>query len=72
MLILTRHFGERIMIGDNIIVTIIKMEGKKVSLGIEAPKSVDIYREEIFNRMQENGELHIDPFQQELNKAPSV
>lgn len=59
MLILTRCFGEKIVIGSDIVVTVIKMEGKKVRLGIEAPKDVSIYREEIFKRLQEEG--HFTP-----------
>ena len=46
MLILERQLNERIFIGDSIIVTVTQIGHNKVRLGIEAPKSVTIYREE--------------------------
>lgn len=52
MLILTRRFGEKIVIGDNIVVTVIKGSNNKVSLGIDAPETLSIYREEIYKRLQ--------------------
>jgi len=52
MLILTRHKGESIIIGDNIIVTIIDIRGNQIRLGIEASKDVQVHREEIYDRIQ--------------------
>jgi carbon storage regulator len=49
MLILSRKVGERILIGDDIVVYIAKVRGKTVSIGIEAPKNVPVNREEIVN-----------------------
>ena len=46
MLVLTRKTNERICIGDNITLTVVKIDGRKVRLGIEAPKEVIIRREE--------------------------
>ncbi len=48
MLILTRRPGERVVIGDNILVTVMGVSGHTVRLGIEAPQGVSIYREEIW------------------------
>jgi len=50
MLVLSRRKEERIHIGDNIVVTIVDVAGKVVRLGIDAPKDVPIYREEIRNK----------------------
>lgn len=51
MLILTRKIGESIIIDDNIQVKIVDVQGGQVRIGIEAPSSIDIYREEIYNRI---------------------
>ncbi|MDR2864819.1 MAG: carbon storage regulator CsrA [Spirochaetaceae bacterium] len=48
MLILSRKTDEKIVIGDNIIVSIIEVRGEQVRLGINAPKNVKVYREEVF------------------------
>lgn len=47
MLVLSRKLNERIMIGDDIVVTIVKADRKQVRLGIEAPRDVAVYREEL-------------------------
>ena len=52
MLILTRRQGEVIVINDDIRVTVLGIEGGSVRLGIEAPKSVEIWRQEIWERKQ--------------------
>ncbi len=53
MLVLTRRPGERITIGDDIIVTVISAGGGQVRLGITAPRSVQVLREEIYKAMRE-------------------
>lgn len=52
MLILTRHIGEIIRIGDDIIVTVLGIRGQQVRFGTSAPKGVDVHREEIYDRIQ--------------------
>jgi len=49
MLALTRKIGERIVIGDNIVVTVVGIKGDSIRLAIEAPKEIKIYRGEIFD-----------------------
>lgn len=51
MLILTRRPGESIMIGHSIIVKILGTRGGQVKIGIEAPKDVEVHREEIYQRI---------------------
>lgn len=53
MLILTRRPGERVVIGDDILVTVMGVSGHTVRLGIAAPEGVSIYREEIWLAVRE-------------------
>jgi carbon storage regulator len=53
MLILTRRPGERVVIGDEILVTVMGVSGHTVRLGIAAPEGVPIYREEIWLAVKE-------------------
>lgn len=53
MLVLSRKKTESIMIGDHIEVKILSIEGDQVKLGIVAPKSVKVYRSEVFEAIQE-------------------
>ena len=47
MLVLSRKLGEKIVIGDNIVVTVVKIDRNQIRIGIEAPGDVPVYREEI-------------------------
>lgn len=47
MLVLSRKLGEKIIIGDNIVVTVVKVDRNQIRLGIEAPSDIPVYREEI-------------------------
>lgn len=52
MLILTRRVGETVMIGDDVTITVLGTKGNQVRVGINAPKSVPVHREEIYERIQ--------------------
>jgi carbon storage regulator len=54
MLVLSRKQGERIVIGDNIIITVVSMDYGRVRLGIEAPREVEVWREEMLDRPKED------------------
>ncbi len=51
MLILTRRIGETLRIGDDIAVTVLAVQGKQVRIGIQAPKTVPVHREEVYKRI---------------------
>lgn len=57
MLILTRKIGESIAIGDDIQIHVVDIRGSQVKLGIMAPKDVEIYREEVYLKIQEENRL---------------
>ncbi len=52
MLILTRRVGETLMIGDEVTVTILGIKGQQARVGINAPKSVSVHREEVYGRIK--------------------
>jgi carbon storage regulator len=52
MLVLSRQRDESIIIGDNVIVTIVDVRGDKVRLGIEAPREVSVHRREVYEAIQ--------------------
>lgn len=52
MLVLSRHRDESIIIGDNIVVTIVDIRGDKVRLGIDAPTEIPVHRQEVYEAIQ--------------------
>ncbi len=52
MLVLTRKLGESIRVNDNISITVMEIDGRSVKLAIDAPRSVPIHREEIYQKIQ--------------------
>ncbi|MFM2095825.1 MAG: hypothetical protein RIS70_2949 [Planctomycetota bacterium] len=52
MLVLSRHRDESIIIGDDIVVTIVDIRGDKVRLGINAPQDIPVHRQEVYEAIQ--------------------
>ena len=52
MLVLSRKKDEKIIIGDNIEITVVDVSGDQVQLGIDAPKEIEIHREEIYRKIE--------------------
>ena len=52
MLILSRKVDEKIKIGDDITITLIEVHGDQVKIGVEAPKNVKVFRQEVFDAIQ--------------------
>ena len=65
MLILTRRVGETVMIGNDVTVTVLGVKGNQVRVGINAPKTIAVHREEIFERIKReqegNGDNDAEP-----------
>lgn len=53
MLILTRRIGETIMIGNDVSITVLDINGKQVRIGIDAPAEIKVHRKEIYLRIQQ-------------------
>jgi carbon storage regulator len=51
VLILTRKVGETVMIGNDVSITVLRVKGNQVRLGVDAPKEVSVQRQEIFDRI---------------------
>lgn len=58
MLVLMRFIGERIMIGDDIVITVVDCCSRKVKLGVDAPPRMRVDREEIRELRRERGQAH--------------
>ena len=73
MLVLSRQRDESIIIGDNIVVTIVDVRGDKVRLGIEAPREVSVHRREVYEAIQrenrEASKIQIDDARQ-IGRTP--
>ena len=54
MLVLSRKQSERIRVGNDIVVTVVRLSGDKVRLGVEAPKEVPVHRNEVYEAIRRN------------------
>lgn len=59
MLVLTRKPGESLRLGDDIRITVVEIDGSNIKLGIDAPRSVSIYREEVYQRIKEENQAAV-------------
>jgi carbon storage regulator len=67
MLALSRKVNESIMIGNDIEITILEVKGEQVKIGVKAPKSIPVYREEVYTQIKEaNKEAASDAVQENL------
>ena len=61
MLVLSRKRNEQIVIGDNVVLTVVDIRGDKVRLGIDAPRDVPVHREEVYKAIQAEKQNASDP-----------
>ncbi len=52
MLVLTRRTGESVMVGEEVVVTVLEVRGEVIRLGIQAPRHIQVHREEVFRELQ--------------------
>ena len=52
MLVLTRRIGESLMIGSRVTVTVVAVKGSQIRIGVNAPKSIPVHREELYERIR--------------------
>jgi carbon storage regulator len=72
MLILTRKLGERITIGNDIVIALLEIKGAQVKLGIEAPKGISIHRQEIYERIKRENLISSAVTASDLFKAATL
>jgi carbon storage regulator len=56
MLMMTRRAGQKIVVGDGIVIEVVEVAGNTVRLGVDAPRSVPVYREEIWTAVRAENE----------------
>jgi carbon storage regulator len=69
---IARRAGERVIIGGEVVVEVLEVRGQMVRLGIDAPRSVPIYREEIWLAVKRENEAAAVPGEFDLTKLPDV
>jgi len=72
VLVLTRHANQSIMIGPDVVVTVLEVRGDQVRIGIKAPRSVDVHREEVFAALQKANRSAASPSPQALGVLGSL
>jgi len=62
MLILSRKVGESLMIGDDVVVTVLAIKGSQVRIGIDADNEVPVHREEIYNKIKKKSQFKLERY----------
>lgn len=72
MLVLTRKPHQQIMIGDNIVINVVEVQGDNVRIAIDAPKEIKIYRGEIYRAIQEENQKAAAPTPTDLDLSQAL
>lgn len=72
MLVLTRKPRQQIMIGDNIVINVVEVQGDNVRIAIDAPRAVKIYRGEIYRAIQEENQKAAAPAPKDLDLSAAL
>jgi carbon storage regulator len=72
VLVLTRRANQSIMIGHEIVVTVLEVRGDQVRLGIKAPRSIDVHREEIFAQLQQANRDAVKPSKEAMESLQNL
>lgn len=71
MLILTRRVGENVIVGDDIVISVIEVRGDAVRIGIQAPRSLSVHREEVWLELQRTNAQAASPPEEAVGAALS-
>lgn len=66
MLVLTRKAGESIVIGNQVRITILEIQGRQIRLGVEAPGDISVHRGEVYERIKQENQSAIQEGEAEL------
>lgn len=66
MLVLTRKAGESIVIGNQVRITILEIQGRQIRLGVEAPADISVHRGEVYERIKQENQMAIQGGEAEL------
>jgi carbon storage regulator len=69
VLVLTRRVGQSIVIGDDVVVTVLEVRGDSVRLGVDAPRTVKVHREEVWREVQEANRSAASPSAEAVDAA---
>lgn len=69
MLILSRKIDEKIKIGEDITITLIDVHGDQVKIGVEAPKNVKVFRQEVFDAIQSENKAAVSAAQETQSES---
>lgn len=72
MLILSRKIDEKIKIGDDITITLIDIRGEQVKIGVEAPKNVKVFRQEVFDAIQNENKAAVVDVAEKDNNSKAI
>jgi carbon storage regulator len=72
MLILTRRAGQSLYVGDSIRVTVLGIQGKQVKIGLELPEDLNVYRDEVYQRVMEENRMAIQISNEDLLTAATL
>jgi carbon storage regulator len=72
VLVLTRRANQSIMIGHEIVVTVLEVRGDQVRLGIKAPRAIDVHREEIYAQLQQANRDAVKPSSKALESLQNI
>lgn len=72
MLVLTRHANQSIMIGQDVVITVLEVRGDQVRIGIKAPRNVEVHREEVFAALQRSNRSAASPSAEALTSLEQL
>jgi carbon storage regulator len=72
MLVLTRRAGESVMIGDDVVITVLETRGDVIRLGISAPREVQVHREEVWKELRAANQEAASPTDEEVRAVTQL